>query len=357
MALDDLLKGLAVFQDGLKSAAINQSMQEANQKLIDINAQFNDQLNQGVDMRKAQEQMLQQKMGLAQQLAGNMIGYGADAAAIQQATNFMAPNAGQYEQRQQFQQRQALDEQQFDEQKRQFNVNSGFEAFKLLSTAFPNNPEIAELDPTLKAINTRIADQTMQRSAVEEVGKIDSWNQSKQWFDLPSSKELAAMGPDAPKTEAIELLNEAKRITGLDINWTTVTGENQAQQIDRINQRIIEVARQGLKGSGAMTDADFENFIKPLLVSKWDSDANVETKFRTIQDKVNAAKPSTPTLKLHKIDPKASDMQSTLGEQGLAALNAVAGLSDQDPRKKAVLQILQNQHRAALATKSKPRGK
>jgi hypothetical protein len=87
MALDDLLKGIAVFQDGLKQYATTNAINDANEQLLAIN-------QQGLD-KNAQ---LQAHTQVASSLALRLGAAGADAAHIQTLTGQLAPSQGaQYE--------------------------------------------------------------------------------------------------------------------------------------------------------------------------------------------------------------------------------------------------------------------
>jgi hypothetical protein len=78
--LDDLHKSLGMFQDGLNNLAINTGIKNATDQVDSLNQSTMDEL-----------QKRQAKTQLAQQLALHMTSFGANPAAVQQATGAIAP--------------------------------------------------------------------------------------------------------------------------------------------------------------------------------------------------------------------------------------------------------------------------
>lgn len=87
MAFDDLIKGLAVFQEGMKQYATTNAINDANQQLADLNTQQLDKAKQ-----------LEAHNQIGQNLALRLGAAGTDAAHIQAVTSAIAPSQGaQYE--------------------------------------------------------------------------------------------------------------------------------------------------------------------------------------------------------------------------------------------------------------------
>lgn len=80
MSMDELLKGLAVFQDGMKQYAVASAVNDANQQLTQLNQMEGDKL-------QAQTQ-------ISQNLAMRLGAAGADASHIQALTGEIAPSQG-----------------------------------------------------------------------------------------------------------------------------------------------------------------------------------------------------------------------------------------------------------------------
>jgi hypothetical protein len=78
--MDDLHKSLGMFTDGLNQLAINTGIKNATDQVDSINSSMTDEL-----------QKRQAKTQLAQQLALHMTSFGANPAAVQQATGAIAP--------------------------------------------------------------------------------------------------------------------------------------------------------------------------------------------------------------------------------------------------------------------------
>lgn len=280
MALDDLLKGLGALKEGLKSNAINTSLQEANAKLADINTQFNDQLMQGVSQRKAQEQMLQQKMGIAQQLAGSMIGFGANAADVNQATQFMAPNAGQALQNQQFQQRQDLDVAQFGEIKRanKFNENLKQMEFWNKFQAENGDQKLANLDVVHRQIKA-IPSEWEQKEAVKERAAYMDWQKGANQFDPNSNARIALQ-------EGLE---------NIDITDPVA--------LNTLYSKVF-MAVKGAVGE-RMTDADAVALVEPFVPGKFRAFTSKEAlvkRFDELHSLIKSKKPATPIGDGYKID-------------------------------------------------------
>ena len=87
MSLDDLLKGLAVFNQGIKEFAVSRGVNDANEQLAQIN-----QAEQAKLMKT--EEAAQARMNLGNELGLRLAGAGADASVINQLTSQLAPSAG-----------------------------------------------------------------------------------------------------------------------------------------------------------------------------------------------------------------------------------------------------------------------
>jgi hypothetical protein len=87
MALDDLLKGIAVFNDGLKTYAVSRGVNDANEKLAQVNQ---------AEMSKMvkPEEALMAKNQISSELGMRLSAAGADASAIGAAREAIAPSLG-----------------------------------------------------------------------------------------------------------------------------------------------------------------------------------------------------------------------------------------------------------------------
>jgi hypothetical protein len=83
MGMDDLLKGLSVFQEGMKQLATTNAVTDANQKLTEVNSQALDRA-----------QKLEMHTQIGNELAMRLGAAGADAAHIQTLTSQIAPSMG-----------------------------------------------------------------------------------------------------------------------------------------------------------------------------------------------------------------------------------------------------------------------
>jgi len=83
VGLDDLLKGLAVFDRGVKTFAVSTAVNDANEQLTQLQNQEDDRA-----------QVLQQQTEISNSLALRLAGAGADAATIQAATGRLGVSAG-----------------------------------------------------------------------------------------------------------------------------------------------------------------------------------------------------------------------------------------------------------------------
>lgn len=80
MAMDDVFKSMQMFQDGMQSLAISNGINSATQQVNQINSMQLDEM----DKREQHEQV-------ARQLAAQLVGAGANAAQVQQASSALAP--------------------------------------------------------------------------------------------------------------------------------------------------------------------------------------------------------------------------------------------------------------------------
>jgi hypothetical protein len=77
---------MAVFQNGVKDLAVNNAMNNATKQVQELNAQALDE-----------KEKLAQQTALANQLAMQLTGFGADAATVEQATKFAPSTSAQYQ--------------------------------------------------------------------------------------------------------------------------------------------------------------------------------------------------------------------------------------------------------------------
>jgi hypothetical protein len=339
MALDDILKGISHLNEGLKSNAINTSLQDANAKLADINSQFNEQLNQGVSQRKAQEQFLSQKMGLAQQLAGSLLGFGANAADVQQATQFLSPNAQQTIQNDQFQQRQDLDVQQFKQNKIQFEADLGLRR-KQLEFA-QNQLKQAEVDtsfmsPTYRKIVQRVPKE-QQDDAVKELGEFQATEAAIDAFRL----EKDANGNITGSPEALAKFDELRALAGAEGGYLSQAAKVKLQAF---GIEVSTIMRKSIKGPVDVKEQ--ETIIDPFMAGRIDSDEALFEKIMGVRNYIEKQRQPTPNLTGVGINPY-EDLAVGVGPHALGALDLVKNLPSNHPKfktaAKAVEMDLRNQ--------------
>jgi hypothetical protein len=193
MALDDILKGIGAFNQGLQQYAASEALGTANQRLAEINqAQEQGIINQ--------EQAFQQSSSLSNQLANTMAGMGVNASTIAQtAGRFGVSQGAQY---------QAMQNQKLAEQARDDAAKAVLEQRKFQSGQAALDRASAEKIAGMRANKPKM----LPESFLKKIDELDQEQTIGQELLDSLEQNFEAIGPVEGRLPLQEILDKPQLV-------------------------------------------------------------------------------------------------------------------------------------------------
>jgi hypothetical protein len=268
MSMEDLLKGLGTFQQGVKDLAISSALKESNQAVAELNAQNLDEADKIAAMNQ-----------VGQGLASRLMGAGAGPGEIESVV-------GRIAQTPQMMAQQAYQDKTLAQNQSQFDETMKYNYAKLADDKDKSTADLDGLDDVGKLIFSKLPKNvhgaaTKERTLLEEHGQ-----QVKLMRDQYS--EGSKLAKDAG---VIDLANPSSEIQA---------------RLKSLNAGILERASQAVKG--VPSDAETERQMIPFTIEYKDlaNPTRIDAKLKQAAGLLKAKAPGAGNLKSVMYDDKTS---------------------------------------------------
>lgn len=262
MAIDDLLKGLGTFTQGVRDLAISSALKESNQAIADLNTQNLDEADKTAAMNQ-----------VGQGLASRLMGAGANAAQIESVVGRVARTPDSMAQT-------AYQDKTLSQNQSQFDDTMKYNYAKLAADKKNLVLEEGDQDDIGKLISSRVPEK-YRAKAYEERTKLTEYGQ------------LVA---DARQgyTSAMELAKN----TPMD---ALIPGSSAEAKLDTWNANILN--RMSMAVKGVPSDKEVETQMAPYKITLKDlaNPKRIQDKMDATQAMMEAKAPGAGTLESFNI--------------------------------------------------------